>query len=208
MVSTPRIPNRRDAERTKRRIFDAATREFAAHGIAGARIDRIAAGAGANKQLIYAYFGSKRELFESIVAEHVARFFAEVPFDAERLPEYAAAAYDFFTANPEIVHIVSWHALEPGEGEYRIALIERAIRRRTAAIARAQRAGAVTKAVHASDLAALALAIAQTWAIGAPERDPPGGPGPRLRARRRATVEEAMRRLVEPAPGERSSART
>src|SRR5581483_9951159 len=99
-----------------------------------------------------------------------------------RLPEYAAAAYDFFTANPEIVHIVSWHALEPGEGEYRIALIERAIRRRTAAIARA-------------------------WAIGAPERDPPGGPGPRLRARRRATVEEAMRRLVEPAPGERSSAR-
>ena len=44
----------RDAEDTKRRIFEAATAEFADHGIAGARVDRIAARAGANKQLIYA----------------------------------------------------------------------------------------------------------------------------------------------------------
>ena len=53
----------RDAEATKARIFEAATAEFAAHGIAGARVDRIAQNAKANKQLIYAYFGDKQKLF-------------------------------------------------------------------------------------------------------------------------------------------------
>ena len=54
----------RDSEATRRRIFEAAFEEFARHGIAGARIDRIAAAACANKQLIYAYFGSKQALFD------------------------------------------------------------------------------------------------------------------------------------------------
>jgi AcrR family transcriptional regulator len=207
LTQPSRRPAKRDAERTRRRIFDAATAEFAAHGIAGARIDRIAARAGANKQLIYAYFGNKRELFEAVVAEHVTRFLDEVPFDAERLPEYAAAAFDFFTTHADIVQLGSWHALEPGEREHRIPVIERAVRRRATAIARAQRTGAVTSAIGAADLGALTLAIAQAWAAATPERDPRGGPGPRLHKRRRAAVEEAVRRLVEPARGERRSAR-
>jgi AcrR family transcriptional regulator len=44
----------RDSAATKERLLAAATDEFAAHGIAGARVDRIAAAARANKQLIYA----------------------------------------------------------------------------------------------------------------------------------------------------------
>ena len=64
----------RDPEATKRRIFDAATTEFASRGVAGARIDRIAAAASANKQLIYAYFGNKQDLFDAVVTEQVARF--------------------------------------------------------------------------------------------------------------------------------------
>ncbi|MDN3247398.1 helix-turn-helix domain-containing protein, partial [Streptomyces sp. ZSW22] len=56
----------RDPEATKARIFEAAVAEFARHGIAGARIDRIAAEAKANKQLIYAYYGNKAELFASV----------------------------------------------------------------------------------------------------------------------------------------------
>ena len=95
--------------------FDAATAEFTSHGIAGARIDRIAHAAGVNKERIYAYFGNKRQLFETVVGEHVTRFLTEVPFDAHDLPAYAAASFDFFTAHPEIVHLGAWHALEPGE---------------------------------------------------------------------------------------------
>ena len=40
------------AAATRRRILEAATAEFAAKGLAGARVDEIAARAGANKRMI------------------------------------------------------------------------------------------------------------------------------------------------------------
>lgn len=43
-------------------ILEAARAEFGEHGYAGARINRIAARTGLNKQLIYYYFGSKAGL--------------------------------------------------------------------------------------------------------------------------------------------------
>ena len=190
---------RRDPAATKRRIFDAATAEFASRGVAGARIDRIAAAASANKQLIYAYFGSKQELFDAVVSEHVTRFLAEVPLDATRLPEFGVAAYDFFLAHPEIVRLGSWHALELEESEHRIEVIERAIRDHTRAIALAQAEGLIDATIGAAELLALVISIAQTWAIAAPERDP-GADSPRVRARQRAGVLEACRRLVVAPP--------
>jgi TetR/AcrR family transcriptional regulator len=52
--------------RSKQLIADAALAEFAMHGFAGARTDRIAGRAGVNKQLIYYYYGSKAKLFEAV----------------------------------------------------------------------------------------------------------------------------------------------
>ena len=75
----------RDADRTRKRLLTAATDEFAALGIAGARIDRIAAAAGCNKAMIYAYFGNKDRLFEASFAAHVAGFLEQVPFDVADL---------------------------------------------------------------------------------------------------------------------------
>lgn len=48
-----------DSAATRARLLDAAHAEFAERGLAGARVDRIAAAAQANKQAIYAYFGSR-----------------------------------------------------------------------------------------------------------------------------------------------------
>jgi AcrR family transcriptional regulator len=188
----------RDADQTKRRIFEAATTEFAEHGIAGARIDRIAAVAGANKQLIYAYFGSKRELFEAVVSEQVCRYLDEVPFDPKRLPEYAGAAFDYFTAHPEAMHLGSWHSLEPGEKEHRIPVIEQAIRSRSRLVSGAQKAGFVDASLAAADLLAVLSAVASTWAVATPERNPRRGAGVRAHARRRAAVVEVATRLVTP----------
>jgi AcrR family transcriptional regulator len=188
----------RDAQDTKRRIFEAATAEFAEHGIAGARIDRIAARAGANKQLIYAYFGSKRDLFEEVVSVHVRRYVEEVPFDAEDLPVYAGAAFDYFTAHPELSHLGSWHSLELGEAEHRIPVIERTIRARTLQIARAQKEGRIDDSIAAAELLALVTTIASSWAVATPERNPRRGASPRVSARRRAAVVEAARRLTSP----------
>ena len=53
-----------DATDTKRRLLKAAYEEFSARGLAGARVDRIAAAAKANKQAIYAHFGNKDDLFD------------------------------------------------------------------------------------------------------------------------------------------------
>ena len=57
----------RDPEATKRRILSAALREFSAKGIAGARVDAIAARAKVNKRMLYYYFGSKDGLFREIL---------------------------------------------------------------------------------------------------------------------------------------------
>lgn len=54
-------------ERPRRdRILSAAEAEFAARGFAGARVDRIAAAAGVNKQLLFHYFESKAGLHRAV----------------------------------------------------------------------------------------------------------------------------------------------
>src|SRR5512142_2209355 len=57
----------RDPEANRARILAAATAEFAAHGLGGARVDRIAAEAGANKRMLYYYFGNKEALFCAVL---------------------------------------------------------------------------------------------------------------------------------------------
>ena len=52
----------------RQRILVAAEAEFAEHGFAGARVARIAAVAGVNKQLLFHYFQSKAGLHEAVAA--------------------------------------------------------------------------------------------------------------------------------------------
>lgn len=54
-------------------IQAAAEREFAAAGYSGGRIERIAASAGVNKQLLFHYYGSKDGLFLGALTELLAR---------------------------------------------------------------------------------------------------------------------------------------
>lgn len=65
-------------------VFRAACREFAAHGFAGASVDRIADAAGVNKAMIYYHFKSKAALYRAILND----MFAAV---AARLDDMAAA---------------------------------------------------------------------------------------------------------------------
>jgi AcrR family transcriptional regulator len=188
----------RDSTETKRRIFEAATKEFALHGIAGARIDRIAGEARANKQLIYAYFGKKHALFDAVATEHVLGFIDKVPFDATDLPGYGAATFDYYREHPEIGHLVAWHALEPGEKAHRLAVIENGIKERTREIERAQKAGLVNAEIPGAELLALVDSTARTWAVPTPERDPKSGVGPRVVARRRQAVVDAITRVTSP----------
>ncbi len=55
----------------KDKILDAAAEEFAEHGLAGARVDRIAERAGVNKALIYYHFNSKDNLYKEIIKNRI-----------------------------------------------------------------------------------------------------------------------------------------
>jgi TetR/AcrR family transcriptional regulator len=60
-------PQRRDPAATRKKLLTAARREFAKNGLAGARVDEIAARAGVNKQLVYHYFGDKDALYLAVL---------------------------------------------------------------------------------------------------------------------------------------------
>jgi AcrR family transcriptional regulator len=100
------------AEATKERILAAALAEFSAHGIAGARVDRIARTAGCNKNLIYIYFEDKESLFETVLRQHLMRIHQEQPFTPDDLPGYAAKVFDWAMANPDRMRLLAWSALE------------------------------------------------------------------------------------------------
>lgn len=89
----------RDPERTKASILAAATVEFSARGFAGAGIDAIASGSGANRRMIYYYFGSKRRLWLAVLeAAYERARTAELRLDLDKLaPEDAMRALVTFT---------------------------------------------------------------------------------------------------------------
>jgi len=90
-------------------ILDAARAEFAEHGYAGARVDRIAARAGLNKQLIYYYFRSKAGLHAAaIAAAPAAHPVAQAPVTSaiEGLRAVIARLARSLETRPEIVSLL------------------------------------------------------------------------------------------------------
>ncbi len=66
-------PLRRDPAKNQERILKAATAEFSRYGLGGARVDRIAERAGANKRMLYYYYGNKEDLFLAVMEASYAR---------------------------------------------------------------------------------------------------------------------------------------
>lgn len=104
-----------DAQATKERILAAATAEFAEFGVAGARVDRIAAQANANKRAIYDYFGDKEALFGTVLAEQMTQCAEEVRIEGGDIGDYAERLFAFHTANPATLRLLMWEALEFGD---------------------------------------------------------------------------------------------
>src|SRR3978361_279099 len=83
----------RDSEATRTRILDAAIDEFSECGLAGARIDRIAEAAAANKRSIYVYFESKEKLFDAALHHVLTKMIEDVPLTEDDLPDYAGRLF-------------------------------------------------------------------------------------------------------------------
>ena len=72
--SARKAPKRtNDPERTMAGIMAVATAEFAAKGLAGARIDAIAAATHTSKRMIYYYYGSKEGLYLAVLEDAYRR---------------------------------------------------------------------------------------------------------------------------------------
>ncbi|MFE5036209.1 TetR family transcriptional regulator [Streptomyces sp. NPDC056683] len=188
----------RDSSATKARLLDAAFSEFAAYGIAGARVDRIAEAAGANKRLIYVYFGNKEQLFDEVLTRAMTAGAESVPFDVEDLPGYAGAIFDHLVARPDLMRLRLWKLLERPSAT---GLEQDAFRNKAALVAEAQQRGDLDPAMVPDDLLTLVLAAAQAWFWAAEGVDPKeiseSWNEERL-ALHRAAVVEAARRMTEP----------
>jgi AcrR family transcriptional regulator len=104
----------RDADRTRAAILAAATEEFAAHGLSGARVDRIASRAKSNKRMLYYYFGDKEALYLAVLEGAYERIrTAERDLDLEHLPpeqgmrELIAFTWRYFIAHPEFLSLLN-----------------------------------------------------------------------------------------------------
>jgi AcrR family transcriptional regulator len=192
-------PRRRDAAASRQRLLTAAAVEFVAHGVAGARVDRIAAAAGANKRLIYDYFGDKDRLFDAVLERFTEDAVGAVPIDTDDLPAYAARLFDYHWDHPDLLRLVTWARLEgrttPSAQEQRRA----SYRRRAAAIEDAQRAGSVTSALTSSQLLDLIESLAVGWTAAARGVLATPRQLKAERAAQRKAIAEAVRRIVEPA---------
>ncbi|MER5527859.1 TetR family transcriptional regulator [Streptomyces sp. NPDC002677] len=188
----------RDSSATKARLLDAAFSEFAAYGIAGARVDRIAEAAGANKRLIYVYFGNKEQLFDEVLQRAMTAGAESVPFDVGDLPGYAGAIFDHLVARPDLMRLRLWKLLERPSAT---GLEHDAFRDKAARVAEAQRRGDLDGDMTPDDLLTMVLAAAQAWFWAAEGVDPKevseSWPQERLALHREAVV-EAARRMTEP----------
>ena len=112
---------RRDPAKNQARILAAATDEFARHGLGGARVDRIAARAGANTRMLYYYYGNKDDLFLAVLEASYARIrTAERALRLEDLdPREAmrrlvAFTWDYYLRHPEFLTLLNSENLHRG----------------------------------------------------------------------------------------------
>ena len=121
-------PGRRKVENpeTARRILAAAEKNFAEHGLAGARTDAIARAAGVNKAMLYYYFQSKLRLyhavFENLFAQASRLIQAKTPAQAsprQAITAFVDGYFDFRVAYPNYARLMQQVMVQsPGQAEW------------------------------------------------------------------------------------------
>lgn len=109
-----RRETKRQPELTRSAILAAAVAEFAEKGLGGARVDAIAERSGANKRMLYHYFGNKEELYlaalESVyqgIREHERSLDLESVPPTEAMRRLVEFTWDYYIANPEFIPMLN-----------------------------------------------------------------------------------------------------
>jgi AcrR family transcriptional regulator len=111
-----------DPEGTQKNIVEIATREFAEYGLAGARIDEIAAKTKSSKRMIYYYFGDKEGLYLRVLEaaySKVRAVEATLHLDdlapAEALRRLVEFTFDHHNSNEPFIRLVMIENIHHGE---------------------------------------------------------------------------------------------
>lgn len=199
---------KRTVDDTRRLLREAALVEFAEHGSDGTTVTRIAARAGVNKERLYAYFGDKDALFDEVLTEaleELSRVVAPDGLSFADMGDVAGRTFDYYGRHPELARLLQWEGLRGAPPVNATARVEH-YSRKVAATAQAQRDGTIDSGIDAGHLMFMIIGLAAWWfsvpqlatmMTGAEATDPDE------RARRRAFVVEAARRLTRsrhPAP--------
>jgi AcrR family transcriptional regulator len=158
----------RDADATRQRLIDAARAEFAEYGIAGARVDRIAANAESNKAQIYHYYGSKDALFDAVWEELVTQITEQAPINVDDLPGYAARLADSYAQHPDIARLITWQRLERSNDPPH-AFAVASTQSKVDEIAKAQADGRVSDRFDARVLLGMIIHLAAFWVTSNPD---------------------------------------
>lgn len=184
------------SDRTRERILAAATQEFAAYGIAGGRIDRIAQASRANKSQIYEYFGNKEHLFQSVLEKNLGDIYKVVQFDPEDLPGYAVMLFDFAMDHPHVMRLVMWNGLEQ-QREWPLDETS-SLATQVARIRNAQAEGRVVSDYPADFLLTLVVTLASAWTAANPFGMSITPNATEQRASLRAALSNAVGKLSRP----------
>jgi AcrR family transcriptional regulator len=111
-MTSPDGPRPRDPERTRARLLEEATREFAAHGYDGARVERVVRAAGVTTRMLYHYFGGKEGLYLAVLDRAYADIRAgeqRLGLDAgdpvEAMRRLTAYTFEFFRSHGAFVQL-------------------------------------------------------------------------------------------------------
>jgi TetR/AcrR family transcriptional regulator len=122
-VPKSRLGSRGRPEQSRAAILQAAVREFANHGIAGARTDKIARSAKVNKALLYYYFKDKEALYGAVLDQvfggliaHVGEVFSRDLPPREKILAYAGAHFDYVASHSLYPRIVQGEMMGAGRG--------------------------------------------------------------------------------------------
>ena len=119
----PRLGSRGQPEESRAAIMQAAAKEFAEHGIAGARTDAIAREARVNKALLYYYFKDKETLYGAVL-DHAfsgmkANVFRVLDSDLpprEKIMAYVGTYFDFIASNQIYPKLMQREMMRAREG--------------------------------------------------------------------------------------------
>ena len=186
---------------TKDRLLKAAFEEFSKRGFAGARVDEIASKAGANKALIYQYYGDKEALFKHVLECKMNEMGRIATDDPDHFPEVIGDFFDFHAANPWVTRLMLWEGLDfggkpvPNESERKKHLGEH-----VAEIERFQGLGVVDPAIDARQALVTLIGMVQVWfSLPQVARMVAGGNPytPEALRRRRAHLVQVAKKMLE-----------